>query len=134
MSRPKKRFKRAGSTSASPDSGRSTTSNNNSRNCTRTKTRSRTNSTSAKPRRIRRSSFYKTMWKKSCVSVLSSVHHGDDEFRPSKLSLELLADLRDPGRIDLDKWNPDLCIRMIQAAVQLDCYMAMKKLILRASR
>lgn len=76
------------------------------------------------------------MWKKSCESVLSTVHSEDkSEFRPTKLSVELLEDLRDPSRIDLDKWDPELCIRMIQlSAVKVDCYMAMKKLIQRATR
>lgn len=80
---------------------------------------------------------YKTMWKTSCESVIKfSVGQGAPDKRSSNLSVQLLEDLSEKtGPVDLDKWDPELCIQMVQLSLaKVDTYMALKKLIQRASR
>ncbi|KAI5701645.1 hypothetical protein M8J76_003454 [Diaphorina citri] len=79
--------------------------------------------------RAKKSARYKAMWKISCDSVIHST-----DVDKTNLSVELLEDLRDDKPVDLEKWEPELCIGMIRLAiVKVDCYMALRKLIQRAT-
>uniref|UniRef100_A0A8D8M827 FH2 domain-containing protein 1 n=1 Tax=Cacopsylla melanoneura TaxID=428564 RepID=A0A8D8M827_9HEMI len=86
----------------------------------------------------KRTKNYKTMWKTSYQTVLSSnaVNGDPGKGKRSKWCIELLEDLNDEtGQIDLNKWEPELCIQMIQLSLtKVDTYMAIKKLIHRSTR